>query len=220
MFAPSARNNSARSRVRLKTVRRWPDRKRLFAIPEPILPTPISPASILDSSLGEESAASLVNSSSLFGGNRNRFDFDKEALAEEPLHFNRRAGRRICRVYEFIPHLAHGWQLRDVEKIIVQLDDILELGSAGLQGRLQVLKSLLRLNSHITVANKLSRSIERHLSGDVDNPSGTHLHCLRIPGRRRQRIRLYEACDTSLLFHFQVLLWSSCIPWLGDDPGR
>src|SRR5260370_36951818 len=47
MLAPSARNDSARSRVRLKTVRRCPDRNRLFAIPVPILPSPISPASIL-----------------------------------------------------------------------------------------------------------------------------------------------------------------------------
>src|SRR6267154_3987563 len=118
MFAPSARNNSARSRVRLKTVRRWPDRNKLFAIPVPILPSPISPASISESPLGEEFAESS-STGKLFWHSRNRFDFDKKTLAEKPLHFNRRAGRRICRVYEFIPHLPYDWQLRGIENIIV-----------------------------------------------------------------------------------------------------
>src|SRR5437667_11322474 len=57
MFAPSDCKDSARARVRLKTVRRSPDRNRLFAIPVPILPSPISPISTSDSSLSKELAA-------------------------------------------------------------------------------------------------------------------------------------------------------------------
>src|SRR5437660_8551964 len=184
MFAPSDCKDSARARVRLKTVRRCPDRNRLFAIPVPILPSPISPISISDSSLSKELAAP-PSTCSLFWHSRNRLNFDKEILTEKPLHFDRRAGWRICRVYEFIAHLAHGGQLRDIENIIVQLDHILELGAAGLQCRFQVLKSLLRLSPHIAFTQKFSRSIERHWSGDVDNPRGPHFHCLRISGRRR-----------------------------------
>src|SRR5437867_11657243 len=61
MFAPSDCKDSARARVRLKTVRRCPDRNRLFAIPVPILPSPITPISISDSSLSKDLAAPLID---------------------------------------------------------------------------------------------------------------------------------------------------------------
>src|SRR5213083_2680746 len=78
MFAPSDCKDSARARVRLKTVRRCPDRNRLFAIPVPILPSPISPASI-SSFLCVESAACFS-----FWQNRQRLNVEDGHSDSEP----------------------------------------------------------------------------------------------------------------------------------------
>ena len=93
---------------------------------------------------------------------------------------------------EPVPDLAKDRHLGDIPDVPGDLDDIPQARPHSLQRHLQVLEDLLRLSPHVVLPHHLALPVERHLTGQIDRPTGRHVHHVRVPPRRRHPGRVDE----------------------------
>src|SRR3954469_5210705 len=91
--------------------------------------------------------------------NRDRLDLKQRTRARQRRNADRSARRRRRHVEVAVAHFAEGADVaRDVDQVIVDLDDVLELGTDRGERILQVLERL----------DGLAAEISRHVAGWID----------------------------------------------------
>ena len=138
---------------------------------------------------------------------RDRFDLNQKLRQEEATHDDNRRCGRIGRIDVFIPHLAISEELRAVDTVhdvVIQFDDMLEIGSRGLERGVQIREHLPELSRVIVLANDASGRIQSHLSGDIDQFPAGDFGDVGITNRLRQFGRA-ENADLRFVGHLAIL---------------
>jgi hypothetical protein len=113
-------------------------------------------------------------------------------------------------------------QIRYIDHVDVQLDNVLEGSSRRRDGRLQILENLLRLHAKVATAYEIAVSVQCNLSRDEQYRARPNLRRVRIAARWwRQILRdLRRATERSIEQANRSLQWIDDLLDQGDEGGR